>query len=80
MKDKTAIRLRIERARALITMTDLAKQIGVTPQTVSYWEQGRSLPRGEQLIKLHDIFGCSTDYLLGLSSERNHKQKGKLND
>ncbi len=80
MKDTTATRLRLERARALMTMGDLAKKIGVAQQTISGWETGRRMPRGEHLKALSLLYGCSTDYLLGLEDTRNHEKAGKNND
>ncbi len=80
MKDTTAVRLRIERSRALMTMYELAEKLDVSNQTISKWEKGGALPRGEHLIKLSNIFGCSTDYLLGLEDVRNHEKEGKDND
>ena len=43
---------------------DLANQIGVSRQSVSKWESGQSIPDLDKILKLSEIFGVSTDYLL----------------
>lgn len=43
---------------------ELAEMIDVTRQSVSKWESGQSLPDLDKILKLADIFGVSTDYLL----------------
>lgn len=59
-----------ERTRMGLNQKDLAKRIGVSLTTVSRWEQGRGKPNASELIKMRKLFGCSTDYLLGLTDER----------
>ena len=44
----------------------LGKIIGVSDTAVCNWENNKHDVRGEQLIKLADYFGVSSDYLLGL--------------
>ena len=46
---------------------DLAKELGVTDNTVSYYASGERTPNIEQLIKICEIFDVSSDYILGLS-------------
>lgn len=41
----------------------LAKDIGVSGQTVSNWKNG-SIPSADQVITVADYFNVSTDYLL----------------
>ena len=59
-----------ERKRIGLRQADLADRLEVSKSTVERWEQGRGLPNADQLIMLHSIFGCSIDYLLGISEER----------
>lgn len=47
------------------TQCELAEKLGVKQSTVSSWEIGRSRPTFEQLFEISNIFGTSTDYLLG---------------
>ena len=44
---------------------ELAEQLGVTPQAVSKWENGASMPDISLLPKLAKIFGVSIDELFG---------------
>ena len=43
---------------------ELAAQLGVSRQSVSKWESGTSIPDLERILKISQIFGVSTDYLL----------------
>lgn len=42
----------------------LAEQLGISRQSVSKWESGASIPDLDKVIKLSDLLGVSTDYLL----------------
>lgn len=43
---------------------ELAYQMNVSRQSVSKWESGTSIPDLERILKLSQVFGVSTDYLL----------------
>lgn len=43
---------------------ELAEKLDVSRQSVSKWESGSSIPDLNRLIKLSEIFGVSTDYLI----------------
>ena len=43
----------------------LARQLGITQASLSAWETGKASPDTRNLEKLADIYGVSTDYLLG---------------
>ncbi|SHJ83892.1 helix-turn-helix domain-containing protein [Hespellia stercorisuis] len=43
---------------------ELAFQLGISRQSVSKWESGASIPDMERILKLSEIFGVTTDYLL----------------
>ena len=62
--------IRAERARLDMSQHDLAERVGVSESLVRNWEAGRSAPKPRNLIALSDLFGCSTDWLLGLSQSR----------
>lgn len=51
-----------------ITQKELAKIIDVSPNTIKNWEN--NLPNGDTLLKIADYFGVTTDYLLGISSNK----------
>ena len=46
---------------------DLAMQLNVSRQSVSKWESTASIPDLDKIVKLSEIFGVSTDYLLEIS-------------
>lgn len=54
------------RKRLGLTQDRLAEQLGVTAQAVSKWENDQSCPDITMLPKLAEIFGISTDVLLGI--------------
>lgn len=59
---------------------DMGQKLNMTPSAYGYYEQERSEPSLETLIKIAEIFNVSTDYLLGLSNTReNHVYPSKSN-
>ena len=62
--------VRIERERSGLSVEKLASVLGVHPNTIRGWERGDYSPTGKNLIQMEALFGCSGDYLLGLTSER----------
>lgn len=42
----------------------VALTVGVSAPMVSQWESGKKEPSKESLVKLADLFGVTTDYLL----------------
>ena len=53
------------RQSANFSQVDLAGKLSVTKQTVSNWENNNIQPSIDMLVKISDLFGVSTDYLLG---------------
>ena len=49
------------------TQKDLAGKLDVVFHTVSSWEQGKSEPSHDLLVKICKLYGVSADYLLGVS-------------
>ena len=47
------------------TQTQIGDKIGIRPSNISDWENGKSRPEYENLIKLADIFDVTLDELLG---------------
>ncbi|MDD6233278.1 MAG: helix-turn-helix transcriptional regulator, partial [Frisingicoccus sp.] len=43
---------------------ELASRLNISRQSVSKWESTASIPELDKIIKLSEIFGVSTDYLL----------------
>ena len=52
------------RKRNGYTQCSLAKELGVSQQAVSNWENGSTEPSVEMLCKLSEIFGCTIDELI----------------
>lgn len=49
---------------------DLASMLGYKSQsTISKWESGTNLPTGKNMIKLAQIFGVTSDYILDGETE-----------
>ncbi|WP_305829473.1 helix-turn-helix transcriptional regulator [Photobacterium leiognathi] len=70
-------KMRIERG---FKQEEVAKGIGVTPQTMMKWEQGKSEPKVSQLIKLAKFYGEKTITLIDEPELALHdKMKAKLN-
>lgn len=52
-----------------MSQVELAKELGVSKQSVSNWENDNILPSIEMLERLADVFSVSTDYLLSRSRD-----------
>ena len=48
-----------------ISQRELAKLIQLSPSTVAMYELGQRSPDKDTVVKLADLFSCTTDYLLG---------------
>ncbi len=59
-----------------MNQVQLAKELNVTKQTVSNWENDNIQPSVNVLIKIADYFGVTTDYMLGRSSARTIDAEG----
>ena len=69
MGDTLGKRIIAHRKRLGMTQDKLAEQLGVTAQAVSKWENDQSCPDITMLPKLAEIFGISTDALLGIAAQ-----------
>ena len=58
-------RLKTLREDKGIYQKELAFDLNVTSQTISYWEIGRCFPDFQTLVKIANYFNVSTDFLLG---------------
>lgn len=65
MEQTLGKRIASNRKRMKLTQDQLAEQLGVTAQAVSKWENDQSCPDITMLPRLAEIFGISTDELLG---------------
>lgn len=67
------------RIRALIadsgaTQNQIAKEIGVTRQSISQYCDGSTVPNADKLLKLAQYFNVSADYLLGLTEAKTNNK------
>lgn len=53
------------RKAARLNQSELARQLGITPQSVQAWESGRSTPRASMLAPLAKALGLSPNALVG---------------
>ena len=65
--------LKSARKAAKMTQAEVAKVIGITQNGYSYWENGKAKIDHESLTKLANLFGVTTDYLIGISEEADDK-------
>ena len=71
MKDEGILAKRIYESRKKMGVTQevLADKLGITPQSISRWENGQSRPDVDMLPKLASIFSTTVDALFGYHAE-----------
>lgn len=52
------------------TQKDLADKLFVNQTAVSQWERGVTTPSSQLLLRLSELYGVSTDYLLGRDEKK----------
>ena len=62
--------MRAERVRQGLSISEVARRIGVHVNAVQRWEHGEAEPMGSNLIKLAQLYGCTPEFLLGLTNDR----------
>lgn len=60
-----------EMKRSGLSKATIADKIGVSKSTITRYADGSMGPNASSIAKLSLVFGCSADYLLGLTSKRN---------
>lgn len=63
-------RLKTLRLENHLRQEQVARLVGVDRSTVSLWENDSRQPSFSVLVRLANIYGVSTDYLLGCASDR----------
>ena len=53
-----------------MTQVDLAKELNVTKQSISNWENDNIQPSIDMLVKIASFFSVSCDYLLGIDKRK----------
>lgn len=73
--------IKLLRKEKALTQTQLGEILGKTKTTICDWEHAKVEPDIATLIKLADLFECTTDYLLGRENETGliivHKELSK---
>ena len=64
-----ATRLKELRGKSGLSQPQLAKEIGVTKQTISLWERGPRRPDFQTMESLADYFNVQLSYLIGESDD-----------
>lgn len=57
-----------------LTQEQVAAKLNITTGAYGHYESKRSIPSIETVIKLAEIFNCSTDYILGRSKIKKPSQ------
>lgn len=65
-----AERMKTLREERGLTMNELAEEIGMSLNSIYYYEHCKHLPNIITLIKYAMYFGVSADYLLGLEEKK----------
>ena len=58
-----------ERARLKYTQGDMASALSISQKTYSSYVKGERAIPSNTLIKMSQLFNCTTDYLLGLAPQ-----------
>ena len=66
MLNNLSERIAYYRKKCGLTQEELAEKCSVTPQAVSKWENGLTAPNISLLPRLGEVFGITTDELLGV--------------
>ena len=61
-----------------LKLNEAADKLGVSQPTLSSWESGRKTPTVDNLIKMADLYGVTTDFLLGRNNSKPLKQEGPI--
>ncbi|MDD4164611.1 MAG: helix-turn-helix transcriptional regulator [Eubacteriales bacterium] len=74
MKLNIGVNIRKYRKKADMTQEQLADRLGTTDQSVSRWENGSTYPDMELLPVIAELFGVTTDALLGMPEREKEKK------
>ena len=67
--EKFSERLSVMRKKASLTQAEVAEKLNVSFQAVSQWERGETTPEIDKLPELADLYGVTTDWILGIEKE-----------
>ena len=82
VKDRMEISALIKKSRneSGLTQEQAAESLGVSRQTISNWENGKSYPDIISVIKMSDLYSVSLDYLLKEETSLNGTYKEYLEE
>ena len=63
--EKSMVSIKALRKSKSMTQKELAQALGISRATVAKYEAGLRTPNMDMIMKLSDVLGCTTDYLLG---------------
>ena len=61
------------RKRRLISLSAASELMGLPSRALQQYETGQRQPSAESLAKIARFYGCSVDYLLGLTDNRERR-------
>ena len=67
-------RFKLARLNSGLQQKAVASELGISVQSISYWESGSRAPSKDNLLRLAEMYGVTTDYLLGNDVEENSVQ------
>ena len=59
-----AEKLKYLRKRNNLSQEQLGDELGISRQSISKWESEQSIPEIDKIVKLSEIYGVTTDYIL----------------
>lgn len=62
-----SMRIKELRKENRLTQRQLAEKVGCNQSMIARWEMGECEPTASAILKLSEVFNCSSDYLLGKS-------------
>ena len=63
-----------------LTQSELARRLGITRSSVNAWEMGISVPSTQYIVELANMFGVSSDFLLGIDDRAAISADGLSNE
>lgn len=68
------IRLNNLRCENNLSTKDFANKLNISYKTALSYLKGKTEPRGNNLVKMAKLFNVSTDFLIGLTENRQNKK------
>jgi transcriptional regulator with XRE-family HTH domain len=71
-----SLKIKELRTKKNLTQKDVANSLGISPQTLSRWENGETLPHYTFIDKLHEYFKCDFNELCDFEQFKKDIAKG----